>query len=185
MASDELVALESYAESRLQPAGVKGAAVALARLFVMFPLPHAEGSRERKLALETWHEALAPYPADVLERAVMATIRRRKYSSPPTPGDVIEHIEADQGLARRRLLLAQARRAQHVHRMRERTEAMWTGHKAAEAHELERLRRRVALRQDVCAATVKRVEAEPELTEAEAEAQRDRDVARFLAEMEG
>lgn len=159
--------MQAYAEGRLEPAGTKGAAVALAKLFAIFPLPHADGSRERDLALEVWHDTLAPYPADVLERAVMATIRGRKYSSPPTPGDVVERAEGDERLRNRRELLSKAKRAQFAHRMQERSEAMWRATKASEGADLQRLRDRVAGRQEGVQGGLKRIE--PEMTEAEAE----------------
>lgn len=147
----------------------------LDRLFAIWP----PGS---KTAAAVWIDAVAEQPAKPLAEAIERMLRaQRQY--PPKPGDLLAEVAQDDRLRRLYAVKLKAETAARFIRTKARSAALTRFVKASEDADLQRLRDRVASRQKGAQVGLRRIE--PEMTEAEAEAQRDRDVARFLAEMEG
>ena len=171
-ACSEIVA---YCEAKLAPCGPEAAAVMLDRLFAIWA-PASE------TAAAVWIDAVSDQPAKALAEAIERMLRaQRQY--PPKPGDLLAEVAQDDRLRRLYAAKLKAETAARFIRTKARAAALTRSVKASEDADLQRLRDRVSSRQEGVQGGLRRIE--PEMTEAEAVAQRDRDVARFLAEMEG
>jgi hypothetical protein len=171
-ACSEIVA---YCEAKLAPCGREAAAVMLDRLFAIWP-PASE------TAAAVWIDAVSDQPAKALAEAIERMLRaQRQY--PPKPGDLLAEVAQDDRLRRMYAAKLKAETAARFIRTKARAAALTRSVKASEDADLQRLRDRVSSRQEGVQGGPRRIE--PEMTEAEAKAQRDRDVARFLAEMDG
>ena len=171
-ACSEIVA---YCEAKLAPCGREAAAVMLDRLFAIWP-PASE------TAAAVWIDAVSEQPAKPLAEAIERMLRdQRQY--PPKPGDLLAEVAQDDRLRRLYGAKLKAETAARFIRTKARAAALTRSVKESEDADLQRLRDRVSSRQEGVQGGPRRIE--PEMTEAEAVAQRDRDVARFLAEMEG
>jgi hypothetical protein len=165
----------AYCEAKLAPCGREATAVMLDRLFAIWP-PASE------TAAAVWIDAVSEQPAKPLAEAIERMLRdQRQY--PPKPGDLLAEVAQDDRLRRLYGAKLKAETAARFIRTKARAAALTRSVKESEDADLQRLRDRVSSRQEGVQGGPRRIE--PEMTEAEAVAQRDRDVARFLAEMEG
>jgi hypothetical protein len=171
-ACSEIVA---YCEAKLAPCGREAAAVMLDRLFAIWP-PASE------TAAAVWIDAVSEQPAKPLAEAIERMLRaQRQY--PPKPGDLLAEVAQDDRLRRLYGAKLKAETAARFIRTKARAAALTRSVKESEDADLQRLRDRVSSRQEGVHGGLRRIE--PEMTEAEAQEQRDRDVARFLRELEG
>jgi hypothetical protein len=171
-ACSEIVA---HCEAKLAPCGREAAAVMLDRLFAIWP-PASE------TAAAVWIDAVSEQPVKPLAEAIERMLRaQRQY--PPKPGDLLAEVAQDDRLRRLYAAKLKAETAARFIRTKARAAALTRSVKASEDADLQRLRDRVAGRQEGVQGGLRRIE--PEMTEAEAEAHRDRDVARFLAGLDG
>ena len=69
---------------------------------------YGEGKSDVRIMTEAWHELLQDYPYHVAKRAVMNFAKHdvRDYASFPTPGKIIEAVEAEMGVYNRIFNLA-------------------------------------------------------------------------------
>ena len=170
-----------FGRMRIQPSGSGQVVCGECRLHMEVKrlAPEEEAVIEAALA---WHDSgehvCGVALADAIDRMLRA---HRQY--PPKPGDLLAEVAQDDRLRRMYAAKLKAETAARFIRTKARAAALTRSVKASEDADLQRLRDRVSSRQEGVQGGPRRIE--PEMTEAEAKAQRDRDVARFLAEMEG
>jgi len=92
-------------EKRLSPAGEKGLAVVLDRLFSVLTPPSEGGMKE-------WFRQFSEFPDCVLDQAATDLIRTHKYPSPPSIADFLTFCEQHKN--RERAKLHRAQKAQMV-----------------------------------------------------------------------
>lgn len=79
----------AIAEADVSPVGPMGVAVLLAPLWAILPMPSDE-------ALDIWHTAIAPYPADLIKTAVTNLIATRTWDrDPPVPAHIVTALRAE------------------------------------------------------------------------------------------